>query len=117
MSSAILNKLGIKACLFFGSLGVTSFVAANILPAYKSDYPDRDSWLQNDKVIVSLLYMTSVFVGCGASLVWVCNGDYISECATSKTKGTFFGLFWGIFMSSEVFGNLTAALILKYGVN
>jgi hypothetical protein len=38
-SSAVVKKWGNKKCLFYGAFGHSMFVAANILPAYRLDYP------------------------------------------------------------------------------
>lgn len=38
----------------------------------------------------------------------------MAECASDANKGFFFGYFWAFFMSSQVLGNLIAALILGH---
>ena len=52
--------------------------------------------------------------GFGDAVQWVAQGKYISDCATEKTKGFYFSYFWTYYMSSQVFGNLIAAFVLKY---
>jgi hypothetical protein len=39
----------------------------------------------------------------------------VSDCATAENKGFFFSYFWAIFMMSQIFGNLIAALVLGKG--
>ena len=50
--------------------------------------------------------------GFGAGVLWVAQGKFVGECATDTNKGFFFGYFWAFFMSSQILGNLIAALIL-----
>jgi MFS family permease len=56
-----------------------------------------------------LISAVSGFLG---SLLWVAEGKYISECASDDTKGFFFSYFWAFYMTSQILGNLLAALIL-----
>jgi hypothetical protein len=78
-------------------MGHTTFVAANILPAYKLDYPHEGSWLQSNLLIIIVLVLSAIFNGFGAAILWCSEGNYLSNCATVKTKGFYFGLFWFIF--------------------
>ncbi len=55
--------------------------------------------------------------GFGAGILWVANGYYISECACDSNKGFFNSYFWAIFMMSQIFGNLIAALVLGFSDN
>ncbi|CDW90286.1 major facilitator superfamily protein [Stylonychia lemnae] len=61
------------------------------------------------------IYTTQISIqiiqGICLGLKWVAGNKYISQCATEETKGFYFGLFWGIFMISMVFGSLMAAFI------
>jgi hypothetical protein len=61
---------------------------------------------------MTILYIGSVLVGLGASLIWVAQGEFTSICASEETKGFYFGYFWAMYMSAEVFGNLIGALII-----
>lgn len=66
------------------------------------------------KIIVYIVMMSSgVVIGFGASMIWVGQGKYVTECTVPENKGLYFGLFWCIFMSSQVLGNLISAFILK----
>jgi len=50
--------------------------------------------------------------GLGEAIMWVAQGKYIADCATENNKGFFFGYFWAYYMSSQIFGNFIAAVIL-----
>lgn len=60
-----------------------------------------------------MVILSAVINGLGCGILWTSEGRYVSSCATDETKGFFFGYFYFIFMSSQVFGNLIAALVLK----
>ena len=100
MSTALLKKLGTYKCLILGGFGHFCFVFAQILPAIKYDNPDSDSLVTSDGFITTILIICALINGFGAALIWVANGNYISECATPKTKGFFYGFFWVVYMMS-----------------
>lgn len=45
-------------------------------------------------------------------MVWVAQGDYVSYYSTEDTKGLFFALFWSLYMSSLIFGDVLGALLI-----
>lgn len=51
--------------------------------------------------------------GFGASILWVGQGKYITDCSNETNKGFHFGLFWCLFQSSQIIGSLIAAFLLK----
>ena len=115
MSTALWKKLGTYKCLILGGFGHFCFVCAQIFPAIKYDNPSSTSVVTRDAFIVTIIIMCAIINGIGASLIWVSNGNYISECATPKTKGFFYGFFWIVYMSSQVVGSLIGAAILHSG--
>lgn len=70
-------------------------------------------FIYSDWFIYVSTTFASVFSGLAESLQWVAIGKYISDCATLKTKGFYFGLFWSIYMTSQIFGNLIASFVLE----
>lgn len=100
LSAALVDKIGMYRCFVIGSFFHFTFVLVSILPAIHSDYPDYDSWIVSIPAIKGLLVIAAVFNGFGAAILWCALGTYISECATNKSKGYFFGLFWVFFMGS-----------------
>jgi len=109
VASAIVTSLGAKWSLFIGSLTYVSFVAANI---HFNEY---------------VLYIFSALLGIGASIIWTAQGVYISGCAAeherdhaltpTSTLGYFNGIFFSIFQSNQLLGNLLAALLFKNDVS
>jgi MFS family permease len=61
-----------------------------------------------------MVVFTSILGGLGEAIMWVAQGKYISDCATEKTKGFFFGYFWIFFMASQIFGSILAAIVFEY---
>ena len=59
------------------------------------------------------MYIGNVIVGFGAALLWVSQGEYVSSCASEETKGFYFGHFWALYMSAQIFGNLIGALLIR----
>lgn len=59
-----------------------------------------------------ILYIGSITSGFGQAIIWIAQGEYVSLCANEETKGFFFALFWAFYMGSQIFGNLTGALII-----
>ena len=115
MSTALLKKLGTYWCLILGGFGHFCFVFAQIFPAVKYDHPEKDGVITSNGFITALLIVCALINGTGAALIWVSNGNYISELATPKTKGFFYGFFWIVYMMSQVIGSLIGAAILKSG--
>ena len=82
VSSAILKKIGINKCLVIGATGHFCFVFAQILPAWRYDYPDDNSFLQNQGFVKTVLTISVILNGLGAAVLWVAQGEYFSKCAT-----------------------------------
>eukprot|EP00347_Sterkiella_histriomuscorum_P004956 403358441 len=116
-STAIVNKIGYKYTLFGGSLTYFVRQLCFILPAYYGEYPSarNQSILMTQNFIYAVVLVSSLINGLGCGILWTSEGKFVSSCATDETKGFFFGYFYLIFMSSQVFGNLIAALVLGSG--
>jgi MFS family permease len=50
--------------------------------------------------------------GFAMGMVQPASGNYISECATERTKGFYFAFFQAFYMGSQIFGNIIAAFVL-----
>ncbi|XP_066286421.1 protein unc-93 homolog A-like isoform X1 [Branchiostoma lanceolatum] len=67
----------------------------------------------------------SVLLGVGAACLWAANGAYLTRLATryalvtgqdkAATISLFFGIFFGIFQTSQIWGNLISSLVLQQG--
>ena len=90
-----------------------------MVPALKAQYqgetdiPRAIEIITGDKVCIAILYIGSILAGFGQAIIWVAQGEYMSNCATETTKGFYFGYFWAWYMSSQIFGNLIGAYIIE----
>jgi hypothetical protein len=69
--------------------------------------------ITGDKVCIAILYLGSILAGFGQAIIWVAQGEYISNCTTETTKGFYFGYFWAWYMASQIFGNFIGAQIIE----
>lgn len=52
------------------------------------------------------LYLVSVIIGIGAAVIWTAQGNYLAINSTPETSSRNSGVFWALFQSSMLFGNL-----------
>jgi MFS family permease len=109
--------VGLKKLLVISSFLDFCLILVFILPAYKSDHPSYDSWIVSNAFIKTLLIVTAISNGFSTAVIWLCVGNYISEAATPRSKGFYFGLFWIFYSLSYTVGSLIGALILKKGLS
>jgi len=77
-------------------------------------YEGFKKFIYEDAVIMAILYIGTFMTGFGVALSAVVQGEYISSCASERTKGFYFGYFLAIMQFSMVIGNSTGSfLILK----
>ena len=114
VSTAVTKKLGTYKCLVLGGFGHFSFVLASTFPAYKYDHPESSSFFTSTGFMGSLLILSAVLNGFGASIIWVAEGSYVASCAMPKTRGFFYGFFWMFYQSSQVVGSLMGGLLLAH---
>jgi MFS family permease len=106
VSSAVLKKIGFSKCLVIGASGHFCFVFAQILPAWRYDYPVTDDssnfeqFLQKEAFVKFVLTLSVILNGLGAAVIWVAQGEYFSKCATEQSKGFYFGIFWSWYQGS-----------------
>jgi MFS family permease len=60
-----------------------------------------------------ILIVAAVINGFTIGILWTSANHYVADCSSDKTKGLYFSFFWAFYMSSQVFGNLIAAFVLK----
>jgi MFS family permease len=89
------------------------YVATFILPAYRSQNPNSTSWILNKTLIRVLILICAAVNGFGAAILWVAEGQYISQCANEANKGFFNSFFWAVLQMSGVIGNLMAAYVIS----
>lgn len=81
VSLPIVKHLGQKKCLIIGALCYTFYVSTFILPAFKTQNPASDSLFLRKQFIVPVILFAAAINGFGASILWVAEGDYLSNCA------------------------------------
>jgi MFS family permease len=110
-----INKISVSLSL--GALCYAFWIVCFLLPSLYHQQEDKENlpWYLNKSFIKTLLIVTAAINGAGAGILWVSQGKYISECATDATKGFYMGYFWAFFMSSQITGNIIAALMLGGG--
>lgn len=91
---------------------MTLYVATFILPAYRSQNPQSTSWILNKTFIQVLIMFSAGLNGFGGAILWVAEGEYVSQCATETNKGLFNSVFWAVFSISGVIGNLMGAYVI-----
>lgn len=100
----IIRMLGFKKSMFISSLGYGLFEAAGLVIALWTDMPLALGWV--------FVMVGAVFCGASASVIWVAQGSYISEISDTDSKTKLFALFWGIMMSSQIFGSILTTFVL-----
>lgn len=117
VAPSVVKKLGWKKSLLLGGLGQFLFVFLSVFPVWANEInqenPDEKSTLRSNGVVETVLIFGVFFSGVGAALLWVAQGEYFSLCMTEESKGFYFGFFWSIYQSSQIFGNLFGAVLLK----
>ncbi len=68
----------------------------------------------NIHVITGLQLSFAVLVGLGGSCIWTAQGTFIQKMSETDVLGRNTGIFWGLYISSMVFGNLLASVILLF---
>ena len=96
-----------------GAFGYVFWILCFILVAfyaqYKEDHPGKEpSGILDKRLIKILIYIASCITGLGAAVVWVAQGEFVSECACDENKGFYNSYFWFFFMGASMFGNLIA---------
>jgi hypothetical protein len=60
--------------LVIGAFCYTFYVASFVLPAFKAQMPDSDSWILNRTFIYVLILIGACINGFGAAILWVAQG-------------------------------------------
>ncbi|CDW87024.1 major facilitator superfamily protein [Stylonychia lemnae] len=113
--TAFVKKFGSKLTLFFGAACYLINIIEQILPALYAQQPEnRDKQFYFRKgFIYSMGILAGVINGIGSGVIWTAQGEYVSNCANDENKGFFFSYFYFIYMSSQIAGNIIAAIVLE----
>jgi hypothetical protein len=108
----IIMKMGAAKSMSRFALMNLPFIFCLLIPAIKSDNMDSNSVLLSDGFVYTIVLITSSMNGFAMGMVQPASGNYISECATERTKGFYFAFFQAFYMGSQIFGNIIAAFVL-----
>ena len=104
----LIRKQGYRRVFFFSSLGYIVFEGAGLLITLWEEMPRWTGWA----VVVS----GAVVCGFSASALWVGVGSYVNEVAGDGKEGNrkteLNGIFYSLFMSSQITGSLLTTLVL-----
>lgn len=64
--------------------------------------------------IPSVGYVWSFLHGIVAAVLWAAEGVYLSANMNEHDKGVKSGIFWGVYMSGTILGNLAVFFILRF---
>lgn len=109
MSTAIINKYGTRWCLVMGGIGNVVWILSTLLAVYQKELDEAGI---SDAFIYSGLFLATVANGFTVGVLWASANQYIADCSSDENKGFFFSYFWSFYMTSQIFGNLTAAFVL-----
>jgi MFS family permease len=105
--------LGDKYSLIIGSLTYAIYTASQVLPVLRSEHPDNKTLHDLYGFMYGLILFTAALNGWGASILWVAQGKYMSECCSDQNEGLFYSIFWIFNMVSLIVGNLMAAFVVQ----
>ena len=104
----IIRTQGYSRVFFYSSLGYILFEGAGLAITFWEDMPRWLGWI--------LVVVGAVVCGFSASMLWVGVGSYVNEVAGSERdrdrKTELNGIFYSLFMSSQITGSLLTTLML-----
>ncbi|KAK8800786.1 hypothetical protein WA588_001618 [Blastocystis sp. NMH] len=69
-------------------------------------------------VIPWLCILWSCIHGFASSVFWACQGVYLAVNSTDENRGSRAGMFWSVYMSGAVLGNICTYILFKvFGIN
>ena len=90
----VIELIGLRFGMIVGSACYVVFIAANAYPAWYTLIP------------------AAAVNGVGASILWSSQGTFLARSSEEKNLGLFSGIFFAIFMSNQVAGNIVAGSLL-----
>lgn len=67
-STAVIDRIGVRTCMFLGCLGDTLYIVSCIPPALKGENPDSTSFFLSDGFIVAFSTIIAVIDGIGDAI-------------------------------------------------
>lgn len=117
ISGAIRTKLGIKKTLVMGAVLLSTLPFGQILPSRRAELMrsniKTESIAMSKSLNILFMVLSSVFTGVANSIIWVAEGEYISNCASEQNSGLYYGISGSFYVSSSILGNFVASLLVK----
>jgi MFS family permease len=79
---------------------------------FRAEYPENETLQNMYGFIYGLIFFCSMISGFGNALLWVTQGAYVAKCSDESNAGMFNGVFWVMFMSSQIVGNFLGAFVI-----
>jgi len=95
-----LQRIGCIKSMGWGSVLSLPSIIALILPTLAYYYQDSTNILFSSYLVYIVTIAASFLNGFGEGISQPASGNYISDCATEKSKGFFFAYFWAFYMGS-----------------
>lgn len=73
-------------------------------------------FLENTQTTKTVVWVVMIVAGAingfGASILWIGQGKYVSDCSDETNKGFHYGLVWSILAGSQLIGHIIAAFLI-----
>jgi hypothetical protein len=108
----IVRKLGDKYAFSLGTFCLSFYIGGFFLPMMRAEYKDNETLQGMYGFIYGFILFCAIMGGLGNALLWCTQGAYLSKCSDTTNAGIFNGLFWTMFMSSQILGNCLGAFVI-----
>ena len=109
ISGGVVKMMGEKWAMLAGGIAFIIYLVGQII-LLKFVILDK-RFAENSGFHLSILYIISLIMGIGGSLLYTAQGSLISLCAPSDERGKWNGIFFGIYMLNYVAGGLTMQFV------
>ena len=122
----IVPILGNMGSICMALLWLSSAIASFFIPLFLNVFKNERSvlfWMSIEYglyvlsfayVIPAVAYVWSFIHGVVATVLWAAEGVYLSSNMNEHDKGRKSGIFWAIYMSGTIIGNLAIYFILRF---
>ena len=105
----IVKRLGCRVSLLVGGATYGLYILANLVH-FLLHYKNVLGADSHDGFY--LLIPTALILGFGAAILWSAQGTYLTNLAGQEELGRFNGIFFFVFQSTQIVGNMIGALVL-----
>ena len=112
-SPLVIKKVSYKYCIFLSCWGYILFLASGVIAC--SCENNQNLFYCNETTVTIVNVICSMLCGFAASVIWPSASAYISkEAGNTENKELYFSIFSSCALGSQLFGNLSTIVILKY---